>query len=224
MTVSKSTADYLRIRCQCAADAAALRASILTWWHADQPRPPRRLRAVTRLRQLWAELEKSAAAHGYDIFLLCADPRRGALATIKELRLVLLDLQAMAESVFYPDERLEVLSTALTDVLKDKGATYGDSWKKRGGVGAFMMLCRKWDRIENILSAELEGLTEMNSEKACEDLLQRNPGDVLDDVADLRGYFLLVDDEVNRLQWNPDVRVPTLVAESEASRGYVDQG
>ena len=27
--------------------------------------------------------------------------------------------------------------------------SYGDSWKKRGGVGAFMMLARKWDRIEN---------------------------------------------------------------------------
>ena len=25
---------------------------------------------------------------------------------------------------------------------------YGDSWKQRG-VGAFMMLARKWDRIEN---------------------------------------------------------------------------
>ena len=26
--------------------------------------------------------------------------------------------------------------------------SYGNSWKKRGGVGAFMMLARKWDRIE----------------------------------------------------------------------------
>lgn len=36
------------------------------------------------------------------------------------------------------------------DMLLDKGNSYGDSWKKRGGVGAFMMLARKWDRIENL--------------------------------------------------------------------------
>ena len=34
-------------------------------------------------------------------------------------------------------------------VLKEKEKTYGESWKLRGGVGAFMMLARKWDRIEN---------------------------------------------------------------------------
>ena len=27
--------------------------------------------------------------------------------------------------------------------------SYGDSWKRRGGVGAFMMLARKFDRIEH---------------------------------------------------------------------------
>ena len=27
--------------------------------------------------------------------------------------------------------------------------SYGDSWRRRGGIGAFMMLARKWDRIEN---------------------------------------------------------------------------
>ena len=26
--------------------------------------------------------------------------------------------------------------------------SYGNSWKKRGGIGAFMMLARKWDRLE----------------------------------------------------------------------------
>jgi hypothetical protein len=30
-----------------------------------------------------------------------------------------------------------------------KEAEYDASWKKRGGVGAFMMLARKWDRLEN---------------------------------------------------------------------------
>ena len=32
--------------------------------------------------------------------------------------------------------------------LHDSEQSYGDSWKQRGGVGAFMMLARKWDRLE----------------------------------------------------------------------------
>jgi len=33
--------------------------------------------------------------------------------------------------------------------LMEAEKSYGDSWRKRGGIGAFMMLARKWDRIEN---------------------------------------------------------------------------
>ena len=33
--------------------------------------------------------------------------------------------------------------------LVEAEKSYGDSWRKRGGTGAFMMLARKWDRIEN---------------------------------------------------------------------------
>ena len=32
-----------------------------------------------------------------------------------------------------------------------KEETYKGSWKKRGGVGAFMMLARKWDRLQGML-------------------------------------------------------------------------
>lgn len=31
---------------------------------------------------------------------------------------------------------------------------YKGSWKRRGGTGAYMMLCRKWDRIENAVEGE----------------------------------------------------------------------
>lgn len=71
--------------------------------------------------------------------------------------------------------------------LKDKGKTYGSSWKKRGGVGAFMMLARKWDRIENIVTSA--GYDIFKAGRA-------NTGDVLDDIADLRAYLLLVESEV----------------------------
>jgi len=69
--------------------------------------------------------------------------------------------------------------------------SYGDSWKKRGGVGAFMMLARKWDRIEN--QTEKEGYDIFNA-------IAANPTKtgIIDDIRDLRRYLLLVESEMIR--------------------------
>ena len=75
--------------------------------------------------------------------------------------------------------------------------SYGNSWKKRGGIGAFMMLARKWDRIENHLSPRRR-----NKTYPTYDIFQalttddRDEG-ILDDVRDLRRYLLLVESEVH---------------------------
>ena len=45
--------------------------------------------------------------------------------------------------------KLANLGNADVTALMKAEKSYGISWKKRGGVGAFMMLARKWDRIEN---------------------------------------------------------------------------
>lgn len=81
----------------------------------------------------------------------------------------------------------ELLNIGAMDVttLINKGKSYGDSWKRRGGVGAFMMLARKWDRIENQALAKGYDVFE-----ACRDT------DMLDDIRDLRCYLLLVENEV----------------------------
>lgn len=82
---------------------------------------------------------------------------------------------------------IQRLATYDVAVLEEKGRTYGDSWRKRGGVGAFMMLSRKWDRIENIaLGAGYDIFS------VCKD----NKGDILDDIQDLRRYLLLVEAHV----------------------------
>ena len=50
-----------------------------------------------------------------------------------------------------PSEIIKIVErVALYDVegLHVSEQSYGDSWKQRGGVGAFMMLARKWDRLE----------------------------------------------------------------------------
>ena len=43
---------------------------------------------------------------------------------------------------------VDIVARADVTALEKAEESYGDSWKKRGGVGAFMMLARKWDRLE----------------------------------------------------------------------------
>ncbi len=73
--------------------------------------------------------------------------------------------------------------------LHNSEQSYGDSWKQRGGVGAFMMLARKWDRLE-------KQVTEYNYdvfEAALDDMREEG---ILDDIRDLRRYLFLVEAEV----------------------------
>ena len=90
-----------------------------------------------------------------------------------------------------PTENYEqIKSIALCDVatLRVKGETYGSSWSLRGGVGAFMMAARKWDRIENQCKAKGYDIFE-----ACHDSAEDG---ILDDIADLRAYLLLIESKV----------------------------
>ena len=70
--------------------------------------------------------------------------------------------------------------------LEQAERSYGDSWRKRGGVGAFMMLARKWDRIENQVTKDGYDIFES---------IYNDPSDtgILDDIRDLRRYLLLVE-------------------------------
>ena len=70
---------------------------------------------------------------------------------------------------------------------------YGESWCRRGGVGAFMMLARKWDRIEN------------QTEKCGWDIFDAikqfsGKEGVLDDIRDLRRYLILVEEYILRME------------------------
>lgn len=75
-------------------------------------------------------------------------------------------------------------------VLEIKGQTYGDSWRKRGGVGAFMMLARKWDRLENQM--ESQGYDILT---AGEKFYENEEG-MMDDIRDLRRYLLLCEQHI----------------------------
>ena len=73
--------------------------------------------------------------------------------------------------------------------LHEAEKSYGDSWKQRGGVGAFMMLARKWDRIENQTPREKYDIFQTIR------IDNREEG-VIDDIRDLRRYLLLVEAEM----------------------------
>lgn len=82
---------------------------------------------------------------------------------------------------------IEDLAKKDAATLERKGKTYGDSWKRRGGVGAMMMLARKWDRIENIAKEHGWDIFKVAGE---------DTGGILDDIQDLRCYLLLVEAHV----------------------------
>lgn len=86
-------------------------------------------------------------------------------------------------------EELDKVATSDCNALMEAQEHYGDSWKQRGGVGAFMMLARKWDRIENRVSRDQYNIFEAIIED------DRAEG-VMDDIRDLRRYLILVEAEI----------------------------
>lgn len=79
--------------------------------------------------------------------------------------------------------------------------SYGDSWKRRGGVGAFMMLARKWDRLENRVQQDVIGRGNRPAPQwdvfAHIEADERSEG-IIDDIRDLCRYLILVEAEMLR--------------------------
>ena len=90
---------------------------------------------------------------------------------------------------------MEMKDIAQNDIasLIESEKSYGDSWKRRGGTGAFMMLARKFDRIEQ------------QAESCNYDIFdagRRYDGEngLLDDIGDLRRYLFLVEHHIRHSQ------------------------
>lgn len=94
-----------------------------------------------------------------------------------------------------------IQTVAMEDVkqLIKKEETYQGSWKKRGGIGAFMMMARKWDRLETILSNDYDVFKFIAMDMDGKD------GSVLAEVRDLRRYLLLIEAEMKSQQCQQDV-------------------
>tara|TARA_R100000234_G_scaffold44045_2_gene26131 strand:- start:481 stop:771 length:291 start_codon:yes stop_codon:yes gene_type:complete len=84
---------------------------------------------------------------------------------------------------------LQTIADGDVVALEKAEKSYGDSWRKRGGVGAFMMLARKWDRIENQVKAQ-----QYDVFHAIE--ADRRSDGIMDDIQDLRRYLMLVEEHM----------------------------
>ena len=86
-------------------------------------------------------------------------------------------------------QKVNVLANDDVSALHEAEKSYGDSWKKRGGIGAFMMLARKWDRIEK-QSCDYTYDIFLALEE------DKRPEGLIDDIRDLRRYLLLVEAQI----------------------------
>lgn len=77
--------------------------------------------------------------------------------------------------------------------LRKAAEEYGASFSKRGGVGHFMMLARKWDRIEQAM-VKANGLPKYDI--YLRTARDQRPEGLIDDVRDLRRYLLLLEAEL----------------------------
>lgn len=73
--------------------------------------------------------------------------------------------------------------------------SYGNSWKSRGGVGAYMMACRKSDRLDNRIKRKPANGGDAYDIFAHIASDERAEG-VIDDIRDLRRYLLLIEAEM----------------------------
>ncbi len=169
------------------------------------------------LTRKWDRLEKRVAsasdqgAAPYDILQHIAEDRRaeGIIDDVRDLRryLTLVEAESAARSALgAPDSGRQYLdwlaSISRGDVseILQKQKAYGSSWKRRGGVAVFMMLARKWDRIEQRVAIRVppaEGSPGANPNNIFEHIAaDRRTEGILDDVRDLRRYLMLVEAEM----------------------------
>lgn len=116
----------------------------------------------------------------------------------------------MADDPFAFHRHLDAVARADAALVREKDLSYGSSWKKRGGVGAFMMLARKWDRLEEMVQKlgaygggdkdarpyDLFSWIAAQGRNDSDGRFQGSDGTVIAEIRDLRRYLLLVEAEM----------------------------
>jgi len=84
--------------------------------------------------------------------------------------------------------RLNVITEELVKFVNDKDIQYGSSWRKRGGAGAFMVIARKWDRVEQACETRHPAKYDIFDVFEADGRSET----ILDDCLDLVGYLLIL--------------------------------
>lgn len=174
------------------------------------------------LARKWDRVEKRLAtaiavgsgakgASPYDIFEhIAADTKSdGFIDDVRDLRryLMLAEAEIAARKAGNVEDsgrgyldQLQAIADGDVANIEEKERAYGSSWKRRGGIGAFMMFARKFDRIEQRVSTEIAATAEAPAAQK-HNLFQhiladRRAEPLLDDIRDLRRYLVLVEAEM----------------------------
>ncbi len=174
------------------------------------------------LARKWDRVEKRLAttipasagtsgASPYDIFEhIAADTKSdGFIDDLRDLRryLMLAEAEIAARKDAHVEDsgrgyldQLQAIADRDVANIEEKERAYGSSWKRRGGIGAFMMLARKFDRIEQRVSKEIAATADSPGAQR-HNLFQHIVADtraegLLDDIQDLRRYLMLVEAEM----------------------------
>ena len=122
----------------------------------------------------------------------------------------------------YTKTTLQLIASNDVEEVWKKDVEYGRSWKKRGGVGAFMMSVRKSDRIEE----QVKRFNWDIFEALLKDLREEG---LIDDIRDLRRYLMLIEAEYMMMLENR--RAASVLpltsratgAEQERPHGYIKE-
>jgi len=101
----------------------------------------------------------------------------------------------MASEKTYLDFLSDIAAEDVSGIITAE-AQYGASWKKRGGAGAYMVMVRKFDRLE-------QAMPKFNYDIF--DAVVQDPRSegVLDDIRDARRYLYLIEAEIRARGINP---------------------
>jgi hypothetical protein len=162
-------------------------------------------------KRLATSIEHGTGASPYDIFEhIAADTRSdGFIDDIRDLRryLMLTEAEIAARNAGHVEDsgrgyldQLAAIADGDVASIEEKERAYAASWKRRGGIGAFMMFARKFDRIEQRVSSEIvatSGMAGAQRHNIFQHILaDRRAEPLLDDIRDLRRYLILVEAEM----------------------------
>ncbi len=95
-------------------------------------------------------------------------------------------------------DRLRVQAQLDVDGLIESHLKYGDSWRKKGGLGAYFTLSRKIDRYELACARAGYDVFKAIRDTPSSDGKLCGKDSLLDDIGDLRRYLLLLEEYITR--------------------------